>query len=34
MKNGGMPGTISVLDLGINDINIWIVSFQQLFLKI
>lgn len=21
MKNGGMPGTISVLDLGINDIN-------------
>ena len=34
MKNGGMPGTISVLDLGINDINIWIVFFQQLFLKI
>lgn len=21
MKNGGIPGTISVLDLGINDIN-------------
>ena len=21
MKNGGMPGTISVLDLGVNDIN-------------
>lgn len=34
MKNGGMPGTISVLDVGINDINIWIVSFQQFFLKI
>lgn len=35
MKNGGMHGTISVLDLGINDINKYLDSiFSTAFLKI